>query len=257
MITTTVRCHSSFERKIEHKPICRSTMQQVVTPLWCDLGCCSRTVVVIKAAENPRLYNRGPRVHARQTTSGRWPKHTRREFHPAEAYEQSQTARQRSRRESTNGTPRRDAVRRCGATASLRPCGAHLTHNRAHTCPTSAPRDCAQMRPTIAPHAEPARGPNARCRSRGCATVPNAACHCPSPHRRPAAAARPLPRCSGWAAVTRPGRYNNIIYSGSGSMYKIVIYSTGGRWRDPRALPRIRQTAAARVASSIYNIVIQ
>ena len=25
-------------------------------PLWCDLGCCSRTVVVIKAAANPRLY---------------------------------------------------------------------------------------------------------------------------------------------------------------------------------------------------------
>ena len=27
----------------------------LLAPLWCDLGCCSRTVVVIKAAANPRL----------------------------------------------------------------------------------------------------------------------------------------------------------------------------------------------------------
>ena len=31
----------------------------LVAPLWCDLGCCSQTVVVqviIKAAVNPRLF---------------------------------------------------------------------------------------------------------------------------------------------------------------------------------------------------------
>ena len=30
---------------------------RLAAPLWCDLGCCSQTVVIIKAAAKPRLYS--------------------------------------------------------------------------------------------------------------------------------------------------------------------------------------------------------
>ena len=33
----------------------RDGLRFMLAPLWCDLGCCSRTVVVNKAAVNPRL----------------------------------------------------------------------------------------------------------------------------------------------------------------------------------------------------------
>ena len=33
----------------------RDGLRFMLAPLWCDLGCCSRTVVVDKAAVNPRL----------------------------------------------------------------------------------------------------------------------------------------------------------------------------------------------------------